>query len=122
MFPTAVSSAPLLLLQWKVESEQNIVHFPLFTMYFSLHCRGCSSVGRAPALQAGSQGFKSPQLHQNYSGKWTVKSVTTVHSSLFTDVLLFDNWIEYFNLPKAYNGKLVKLLRAYGECLGSNRR
>ena len=25
---------------------------------------GCSSAGRAPALQAGGQGFESPQLHQ----------------------------------------------------------
>ena len=25
--------------------------------------RGCSSVGRAPALQAGGQGFDSPHLH-----------------------------------------------------------
>ena len=25
---------------------------------------GCSSVGRAPALQAGGQGFESPHLHQ----------------------------------------------------------
>jgi hypothetical protein len=25
---------------------------------------GCSSVGRAPALQAGGQGFEPPQLHQ----------------------------------------------------------
>ena len=33
---------------------------------------GCSSVGRAPALQAGSQGFESPHLHQrtgNRTGK-----------------------------------------------------
>ena len=27
--------------------------------------RGCSSVGRAPALQAGGQGFESPHLHGN---------------------------------------------------------
>ena len=25
---------------------------------------GCSSAGRAPALQAGGQGFDSPHLHQ----------------------------------------------------------
>ena len=29
---------------------------------------GCSSAGRAPALQAGGQGFKSPQLHSFVSG------------------------------------------------------
>ena len=26
--------------------------------------RGCSSAGRAPALQAGGQRFESPHLHQ----------------------------------------------------------
>ena len=30
--------------------------------------RGCSSAGRAPALQAGGQGFESPHLHQTASG------------------------------------------------------
>ena len=31
---------------------------------------GCSSVGRAPALQAGGQEFEPPQLHQHfYEGK-----------------------------------------------------
>jgi hypothetical protein len=29
---------------------------------------GCSSAGRAPALQAGSQEFESPQLHQLKTG------------------------------------------------------
>ena len=28
---------------------------------------GCSSAGRAPALQAGGQGFDSPHLHQSAS-------------------------------------------------------
>ena len=27
---------------------------------------GCSSVGRAPALQAGGQEFEPPQLHQHF--------------------------------------------------------
>ena len=27
---------------------------------------GCSSVGRAPALQAGGRQFESDQLHQNF--------------------------------------------------------
>ena len=30
----------------------------------STEVRGCSSVGRAPALQAGGQGFESLHLHQ----------------------------------------------------------
>ena len=28
---------------------------------------GCSSVGRAPALQAGGQEFEPPQLHQTFA-------------------------------------------------------
>jgi hypothetical protein len=37
--------------------------------------RGCSSVGRAPALQAGCQEFDSPQLHhsESDSGRITAK-------------------------------------------------
>src|SRR5690606_33660362 len=37
--------------------------------------RGCSSVGRAPALQAGGQGFKSPQLHCIYVHRGTTPLV-----------------------------------------------
>ena len=29
--------------------------------------RGCSSAGRAPALQAGGQEFDPPHLHQNWA-------------------------------------------------------
>ena len=32
-----------------------------------VHKWGCSSVGRAPALQAGGQGFESPHLHQHWA-------------------------------------------------------
>ncbi len=31
-----------------------------------VHKWGCSSVGRAPALQAGGQGFESPHLHHHH--------------------------------------------------------
>ena len=36
--------------------------------------RGCSSVGRAPALQAGGQGFESPHLHWRESAARTLKT------------------------------------------------
>ena len=38
---------------------------------------GCSSVGRAPALQAGGRQFESDQLHQNivYKYKYSPKEV-----------------------------------------------
>ena len=35
-----------------------IIHYSLF-----ITIRGCSSAGRAPALQAGGQEFDSPHLH-----------------------------------------------------------
>ena len=39
----------------------------------STEVRGCSSVGRAPALQAGGQGFESLHLHQR-TEKWAHSS------------------------------------------------
>ena len=40
---------------------------------------GYSSVGRAPALQAGGQEFESPYLHQSHTEEWlgqcTLKTV-----------------------------------------------
>ena len=45
-------------------------HFPI---------RGCSSVGRAPALQAGGHGFESHHLHQKFP-----KEISLIHFSLFT--------------------------------------
>ena len=44
---------------------------------------GCSSAGRAPALQAGGQGFDSLHLHQIF-GKPKIY-LFTFHSSLFTE-------------------------------------
>ena len=35
-----------------------------FSMIDEIPTRGCSSVGRAPALQAGGHGFESHHLHQ----------------------------------------------------------
>ena len=35
----------------------------------STEVRGCSSVGRAPALQAGGQGFESLHLHHGEDGE-----------------------------------------------------
>ena len=40
---------------------------------------GCSSVGRAPALQAGGQGFESPHLHcERRSHIRTLKTAYTI--------------------------------------------
>ena len=44
----------------KVEREDERIRCPVNT-------RGCSSAGRAPALQAGGQEFDPPHLHQRAS-------------------------------------------------------
>ena len=36
---------------------------------------GCSSAGRAPALQAGGQEFDPPHLHQSLKDKWYIQYV-----------------------------------------------
>ena len=46
----------------KHESKKSVVQFWM-PVQGKPHKRGCSSVGRAPALQAGGQGFESLHLH-----------------------------------------------------------
>src|SRR5437016_165736 len=41
----------------------NLLNFGIRISEFEVY-RGCSSVGRAPRLQRGGQGFESPHLHQ----------------------------------------------------------
>jgi hypothetical protein len=69
----------------------SIYHFP-----FS---RGHSSVGRAPALQAGSQGFESPCLQ-------TLKIVSGIDVSLekFSGQKVPESEICFGNLPKVRAG------------------
>jgi hypothetical protein len=42
--------------------KEDLIFSQLSTINYKLSARGHSSVGRAPALQAGSQGFESPCL------------------------------------------------------------
>ena len=56
--------------------------------------RGCSSVGRASALQAEGQRFDSAHLHQNFLneiqfvcvGKWSVKNFLVIFE-IFVNVV-----------------------------------
>ena len=51
----------------KPKERSSLKGSPLFIINYSLFIKntwGCSSVGRAPALQAGGQEFDSPHLHQ----------------------------------------------------------
>ena len=69
---------------------------------------GCSSAGRAPALQAGGHRFDPVHLHQ-------LKFQTQSESFESLNVI-FDKQGEEQEVRK------VKVRRAYGECLGIRRR
>ena len=49
----------------KPEALNQSGHFSIEPLAFILFCRGCSSVGRAVALQAIGQEFEPPQLHHS---------------------------------------------------------
>ena len=57
-----------------VPLELKSISRPSFFMYrfegsYGFHAWGCSSVGRAPALQAGGHRFEPDHLHQLYMGR-----------------------------------------------------
>src|SRR2546423_15468414 len=57
----------LLFLQSKIANRHSATPtYVASTRNIRCSRRGHSSVGRAPALQAGSQGFESPCLHSNF--------------------------------------------------------
>ena len=49
---------------WQVVEIELGREFEISNLRFGIFGRGCSSVGRAVALQAIGQEFESPQLHQ----------------------------------------------------------
>ena len=50
------------------EALQSFINKNIFLIhyYLFLNLWGCSSAGRAPALQAGGQEFDSPHLHHGF--------------------------------------------------------
>ena len=63
-----------------VQQRHNCSCYSIFEDHSSNTYRGCSSAGRAPALQAGGQGFDSLHLHQKSQRDFT-SSLFTLHSS-----------------------------------------
>ena len=53
----------------------------------ALFIRGCSSAGRAPALQAGGQEFDPPHLHQRASEDEETTTVATKLHGLVAQVV-----------------------------------
>ena len=113
--------------------------------------RGCSSAGRAPALQAGGHRFDPGQLH-HVAAQWKrqIKPERANGDRLALDRaptevslrLLFRSltiWndpsieVEYgfdkrrtvfflIHVPQTFWGYMVKRISAYGGCLGGKRR
>ena len=61
----------------RAQEKKSLLHSP-FAIRHSEVLRGHSSVGRAPALQAGCQGFESPCLHFKRNGGGNENAVRLV--------------------------------------------
>ena len=79
---------------------------------------GISSAGRAPGLQPGGHRFEPGILHHCF---WLHDSLRGREASSLTTEYpaIGSSLITHTQCASAY---LVKLLRAYGECLGANSR
>ena len=79
---------------------------------------GISSAGRAPGLQPGGHRFDPGILHQRFPDRGfaagRTNSLTTEYSAIGSSLTT--------HTQCCGNENLVKLLRAYGECLGANSR
>ena len=66
----------------------------------STKVRGCSSVGRAPALQAGGQGFESLHLHSEYISEkeqqkpWKLKLLSLIGVLPISNTVLLSRWMQ----------------------------
>jgi hypothetical protein len=126
---------------------RSVVQIHLGPLFLATACWGCSSVGRAPALQAGCHRFDSDQLHmisagprvQHDSPKPATRSKhsdnrirrvkETSHSEVFARFRTAAGSGSRPRLGVARAARLgrpefrvTKLLRACGGCLGSRRR
>ena len=76
---------------------------------------GCSSDGRAPALQAGGQGFESPHLHwkpeeiQWFPKKRKGPKVLSIEALLQS--MYLENCIQRINNNQVYAAKAVRYMR-----------
>ena len=93
--------------------------------------RGCSSVGRAPRLQRGGQGFESPHLHQDIADFWLPiadlswgRNLNSAVSS-FPESWSFGTWSKEFDTgPKQFGtwSKVVRdLWQSNSDCCPTSR-
>ena len=72
---------------------------------------GCSSVGRAPALQAGGQEFDSPHLH-HVRTKYVKLSFRRDESNAHFLVLPYPHKASLFGVPLV-DGLIAQVVRAH---------
>src|SRR5437660_12805548 len=84
--------------------------------------RGCSSAGRAPALQAGGQRFESAHLHQHIDNRIGLSRSPECRKSNIWILFLIcrDLWSFLQRLKSGYRSN--KLVRVRGGCLGTKSR
>jgi hypothetical protein len=126
---------------------RSVVRIHLGPHFLATACGGCSSVGRAPALQAGCHRFDSDQLHMISAGprvqhgsrgmasrsKHSDNRIRRVRRNIAQRGLceISDSswvWISTSTWRRSSHRlgrpefRVTKLLRACGGCLGSRRR
>src|SRR5437588_1167813 len=84
--------------------------------------RGCSSAGRAPALQAGGQRFESAHLHQHIDNRIGLSRSPECRKAINWILFLIcrDLWSFLLRLKSGYRSN--KLVRVRGGCLGTKSR
>jgi hypothetical protein len=101
-----------------------------FRCRYSAKCapRGCSSAGRAPALQAGGQRFESAHLHQHIDNRIGLSRSPECRRAISGSSFLVDVTVTHFfsarrNLQRLKSGyRSNKLVRVRGGCLGTKSR
>src|SRR5438477_10676543 len=97
-------------------------HRFLMSLSHGIPCpRGCSSAGRAPALQAGGQRFESAHLHQHIDNRIGLSRSPECRKQ-YLDPLSNLNVIcgAFQRLKSGYRSN--KLVRVRGGCLGTKSR
>ena len=85
--------------------------------------RGCSSAGRAPALQAGGQRFESAHLHQHIDNRIGLSRSPECRKAISgSSFIAFWRDLEHIlqRLKSGYRSN--KLVRVRGGCLGTKSR
>ena len=86
------------------------------------HPRGCSSAGRAPALQAGGQRFESAHLHQHIDNRIGLSRSPECRKAISGSSFFFVD-VTATVLQRLKSGyRSNKLVRVRGGCLGTKSR